>query len=257
MFQRTQGTIRMMDVWAPLVGSDHLHVVTVPPRGSDPRLLWRRFAGVLGVDPDAAPRDPLRGNPSVFGHPTTEFLRRINIELGRVARGDVERLVLNRMRSDLVEQARGEPPVVMPRRGLALAARWNRQVRRAIDQHGVHLVGELSDLPIRRPDKSAPKSPSEPTPEQILAIATVARDRLLTLESVLLAAGAEQGGDESSAAPGRSGSGHGTDREEHAVREVAELVRRCAQLSVRVPGETQLETLFEAPVEAPVAAASD
>jgi len=38
--------------WGNQLPTQRVHVVTVPPRGSDPLLLWRRFAGLCGIDAD-------------------------------------------------------------------------------------------------------------------------------------------------------------------------------------------------------------
>ena len=40
--------------WADLVGPERVHVVTTPPAGGAPDLLWRRFAEAVGFAPEGA-----------------------------------------------------------------------------------------------------------------------------------------------------------------------------------------------------------
>lgn len=57
------------------------HVLTVPRSGSDPGLLWQRFAGILGVDPGSVVPPPVPANESL-GVAEAEILRRLNARLG-------------------------------------------------------------------------------------------------------------------------------------------------------------------------------
>ena len=41
----------VLDRWGEAVPRERVHLVTVPPPGSSPTLLWERFAGVFGIDP--------------------------------------------------------------------------------------------------------------------------------------------------------------------------------------------------------------
>ena len=40
----------VLDRWAESLPRDRVHLVTVPPPGSSPTLLWERFAGLFGID---------------------------------------------------------------------------------------------------------------------------------------------------------------------------------------------------------------
>ncbi len=65
--------------WAEHVPPEQIHLVTVPPPGSPPETLWRRFSGLLGIEVlplvESAPV-----NPSL-GVVETELLRRTNASL--------------------------------------------------------------------------------------------------------------------------------------------------------------------------------
>ena len=67
----------ILDRWGSSLPPEHVHLVTVPPSGSDRGELWRRFShtfGLDGLDLDLAAE---RENPSL-GVPETSLLRTIN-----------------------------------------------------------------------------------------------------------------------------------------------------------------------------------
>ena len=67
----------ILDRWGASLPPSHVHLVTVPPSGSDRGELWRRFSrtfGLDGIDLDLAAE---RENPSL-GVPETSLLRTIN-----------------------------------------------------------------------------------------------------------------------------------------------------------------------------------
>jgi hypothetical protein len=178
IFQRTQGVVRMLDVWVPLVGRKRVHVVTVPPRGSDPDLLWHRFAGVVGVDPSVCSDRTVDSNPSL-GLASTELLRRLNIELGTIDYFDYVRLVKRQLaRGILGSRAPLEVPVRLNRKGRRFAAQWNSRVREAVERHGVRLVGTFDDLPVTHPGPEVPKAMPAPAPAELLEAAATAVDGL-------------------------------------------------------------------------------
>ncbi|HEX5018328.1 MAG TPA: hypothetical protein VFX15_12175 [Actinomycetes bacterium] len=66
--------------WTTGVAPERFHLMTLPPPGSPHDELWWRFAGVVGVDPEAAPDRVVQGNDSL-GMAEAEVLRRVNIAL--------------------------------------------------------------------------------------------------------------------------------------------------------------------------------
>ncbi len=247
VFQRTQGIVRMLGVWEAAVGARRLHVVTVPPRGSDPRLLWDRFAQVIGVDPQVCSREPVSSNVSM-GHASTEMLRQLNLELGDLIQRDYERVVRGPLRPVLGARSSQEEPIRLNRRGAQLAARWNRRVREAIADSGARFVGEESDLPIQPADASLPEALPAPDPQAVLAAAVAARDGLLDLEANLAARVAERAPDRSTYGSSDSSDGpsdgpsHGAPEDSatgqptptldaNPILEAAVLVHRCVDLS--------------------------
>lgn len=218
VFRRAQDIPRMLDVWVPQVGADRVHVVTVPPRGTDPMLLWRRFAEAVGVDPSVCAPAPIEHNPSL-GHPSAELLRRIHVGLGgSLPKESVAAVVRDVLARDLERRAGQEPPVRLGPDGLAFATRWNQRVRDAVRASGVRVVGSLDDLPTSLPPGRAP--PESPTADQLLAAAVDARASLLRLAAPSDEHSAPDRPDRWSAAP---------DPVAAAVAELTDLVRRCAR----------------------------
>ena len=67
----------ILDRWGQDLDPAHVHVVTVPPPGGAPELLWKRFSQALGLDGIDLDLEGERQNPSL-GVPETTLLRRIN-----------------------------------------------------------------------------------------------------------------------------------------------------------------------------------
>lgn len=187
LLQRTQGVPRMLDVWAPLVGAERTHVVTVPPKGSDPTLLWTRFASVLGIDP-ALCEPPSSYVHTSLGHESTEFLRLLNVALGEEARSRTVRQVKRALVRHLLERAEVETPIRLHRRGVALSSKWNRRVREAIVDSAAEVVGDLDDLWDGPPPPDTPADLFEP-PEPVLKVVAESARVFLEAHKALLLSG--------------------------------------------------------------------
>lgn len=80
-FWHVQDPVGVLSRWGADLPRDHVHLVTVPPKGSDPTLLWSRFTQILGIDPNGCDLDIGRSNESL-GVAQAEVLRRMNVALG-------------------------------------------------------------------------------------------------------------------------------------------------------------------------------
>ena len=67
----------ILDRWGHDLPPEHVHVVTVPPAGGSPELLWKRFVEAFGLDGIDLQLDGERTNPSL-GSAETTLIRRIN-----------------------------------------------------------------------------------------------------------------------------------------------------------------------------------
>jgi hypothetical protein len=183
-FLRAQAIPRMLDAWLTAVPAERVHVVTVPPTGSDPALLWQRFARVLGVDPAVCSTAAPHANPSL-GHASAELMRRISVRLGTLPKRQFRPTLKDQLAAViLAERAGSERPVELDRATTRFAARWNMRVREAVAASGAEVVGDLDELPVELPPAGSPPPPPslpEPTDEEVLAAARTARDGLVGL----------------------------------------------------------------------------
>jgi hypothetical protein len=77
---RTLDLRLVLERWAPTVPAERVHVLPLPPPGSPRELLWQRFAGLVGLEPDSFDLSPTFPNESM-GVAEAETLRRINDHL--------------------------------------------------------------------------------------------------------------------------------------------------------------------------------
>jgi hypothetical protein len=143
-FWRHQGLATMARRWAGVVGTENVVLVTAPPKGAPSRLLWDRYAGVVGIDPDSCSLE-VPANPSL-GLASTLVLRRLNEELHSepLARGAYHQKVKRVLAKNGMARHRREEPVL----GLDEPWVYERSEREvaALRKLGCPVVGDLADL---------------------------------------------------------------------------------------------------------------
>ncbi|MGY2875946.1 hypothetical protein ACVW00_003136 [Marmoricola sp. URHA0025 HA25] len=77
---RTLDVRLVLERWAATVPPERVHLLPLPPPGAPRELLWQRFAGLVGLDPDAFDLSPTFPNESM-GVAEAETLRRVNLHL--------------------------------------------------------------------------------------------------------------------------------------------------------------------------------
>lgn len=164
-FWAHQTPLPILQRWGAGLPVEQRHLITVPPPGSDPELLWARFAEVVGIPVEICRTEVENGNANTsLGAEETELLRRVNIALGDAYP----------LRTPYVEVVHRNlvSPVLMrrPRRGRfgipAEHAEWfDAAGHRMVDElkaYPCHVVGDLDDLlpadvPVSRsPDSRSP-----------------------------------------------------------------------------------------------------
>jgi len=173
---RTLDTAHVLQRWSADLAPSQVHIITVPGRGSPPDELWRRFAGVLGVDPGVV--DATRAQPNdSLGLVETELLRMLNTRLSReqMSAERTARWVRGYLARDVLVphgRERFVPPADQ-RAGL------RRRAERIVDdlaEAGYSVVGELADL--LPSDDSGKRSPEDVTTAELL---DAAADTIVTL----------------------------------------------------------------------------
>ncbi len=172
----------VLDRWASAVPRERVHLVTVPPPGARPTLLWERFAGVFGIDPDLSPTE--RANASL-GVPESTTVRRLNTRLNNVLDGYgyrrfVREIVVHQHLALRQDSAR----LSLPPDAHAWAADLARSWVSELALRGYDVVGDLDDLI----PSAAPPPFVDPDTVDEHEVAEVALDALavMTIEAARL-----------------------------------------------------------------------
>lgn len=145
-FWQVQDFASVVERWRGDLPADRVHVVTVPPSGSPPGLLWERFAGLLGLDPSAYDTDSSRSNTSL-GVEQAELLRRINGGLGDrlPIPGPYPAVVKDLLAHRLLTARRGTPLRLTPS-DVDFAVDESRAIAARLEAMGVDVVGDLREI---------------------------------------------------------------------------------------------------------------
>jgi hypothetical protein len=136
----------ILDRWGRDLPPAHVHVVTVPPVGGSPDLLWKRFVEAFGLDGIDLQLDGERINPSL-GSAETTLIRRIN----RAANEQLEPAYYRPLVRELVAHQTLSRRTATPRLALppdahpwalALEEAWIAEIR----ARGYDVIGDLDDL---------------------------------------------------------------------------------------------------------------
>lgn len=137
----------VLDRWTSSLPPQHVHVVTVPPAGSDPDVLWQRFCSVIDVAPERFTMPQTRRNASL-GAVEAELVRRLNPKLRRPlgkAGAPHYRWVRRYLAEDLLVSRQGRRFGVPAADAEALRQR-SAGALDYISERGLDVVGDLEDL---------------------------------------------------------------------------------------------------------------
>jgi hypothetical protein len=181
-FWQVHDTLDILRRWAHGLPPSSVHVVTVPPPGSPPDLLWRRFASVIGLDEAAVDLSAARPNTSL-GLPEAELLRRLNLVMDRDRVPDWFYAV--HIKEALAHQVLAGRPAALRPRLTPAQDQWARgraeKLVAGLQESGYDIVGSLDDLV---PPAAAPaeRRPGAPPLEQVLDAAVDALAAVLDAE---------------------------------------------------------------------------
>ena len=168
--------------WAGSIPPERVHVVTVPPPGAPPLLLWQRFAGLFGIDADRfGPTN--RANASL-GVPESAMVRRLNKRLNDVLPNHHYRSLV---REFLVHQnlsgRNASPRLALPPAVHSWATDLNRAWVEELSRRGYDVVGDLEELV---PGEPRPYVDPDACDEQQVAEAALDALALMTREAARL-----------------------------------------------------------------------
>jgi len=136
----------ILERWGHDLPPEHVHVVTVPPAGGSPELLWKRFVEAFGLDGIDLQLDGERVNPSL-GSAETTLIRRINRAANEALEPAYYRpLVRELVAHQTLSRRRKTPRLALPPDvhpwATALQQSWTDEIRR----RGYDVIGDLDDL---------------------------------------------------------------------------------------------------------------
>jgi hypothetical protein len=175
-FWNGQDPVRVLDRWAGGLPPDRVHLVTVPPPGSDPRLLWTRFASVLGVDPEAYPSVPTRANTSL-GVAETEAVRRINAQVSQAPWQFYSKHIKRGIAEGVLAGRSDSARLLLPEELLPLVEQRTKRIVDTLTSRRYDVVGDLDDLLPPRDGRGVGSVP-EPDLERLAEASAVAADYL-------------------------------------------------------------------------------
>ncbi|MGH3319966.1 MAG: hypothetical protein ACRDN9_07265 [Streptosporangiaceae bacterium] len=170
---RTYDISGVLGRWAIDLPPERVHVVTVPQKSASPGVLWERFAGLCGIDPDSCDLSAASPNQSL-GVAQAELLRRVNFKIAPPIRGPrelapwIRDFLAHRILAGRPGQRFGLPQEVTP----ALRERARRAAD-GVSAAGYDVVGDLAEL---IPPEDQPKfpQPDAVTDAELLEVATQA-----------------------------------------------------------------------------------
>ena len=146
-FWAQQDVPQILRKWADHVPWERIHLVTVPPKGSHPDLLWQRFCQVVGID-GAQFDEPQRDNESL-GVVSSELMHRINLTALRqqVPHEKYQRVLHTKLADAVLAPRRdSEEPIAVT----ADLDTWIRDRAEVLVEQlrglPIDLVGDLADL---------------------------------------------------------------------------------------------------------------
>src|SRR5690349_9198080 len=168
----------ILDRWGQDLPPEHVHVVTVPPPGGAPELLWKRFSQAFGLDGIDLDLEGERHNPSM-GVPETTLLRRINRRANaELAPADYRPLVRELLAHQTLSRRTRSPRLALPPDMHPWVHELSQSWIAEIERRGYDVVGDLGDL-VGAPPVSEYADPDRPRERQVAAAAVDAVTALL------------------------------------------------------------------------------
>ncbi len=172
-FWRQQDLGAILRRWGKVVPEERMHVLTLPPPGADPELLWQRFAQVIGIE--AADYDiPPKGKNVSLGVVSAELMRRINtLAQERGLRWNASEFLVKQVLGKRVLTRRGkqEPSLALPAAFYPWAIEESKRIADEVAQSGARVWGDLAELIPDEANARATTSPSEISDRELLAAA--------------------------------------------------------------------------------------
>ena len=145
-FWASQDAAMLVRRWAEAVGPSNVWLVTVPPRGSDPDLLWSRFADAAQLPAMRYSKPTEESNPSL-GVGEAELLRRLNPRLTeQMDWPSYDRFIKRRLSGSVLAARQDFGRLTLTDDWVARLHDISATIKAVLAESGVHIVGDLDDL---------------------------------------------------------------------------------------------------------------
>lgn len=173
-FWRVEDIPDVLARWGSCVPPERVHLVPVPQHGSNPEALWRRFASVIGLSPDAVDTSVVHHPNTALGVAEVELVRRVNCRRGSdLTQAEYEHAVKGLLAHDLLAGRGGSRRFGLPDRLFDDVLARSRTWVQRLDEAGYHVVGDLGELLPVRP--AAPVAdPDSATDAEVAQVAVFA-----------------------------------------------------------------------------------
>jgi hypothetical protein len=166
LFWEYQDIPRILRTWGAELPADRVHLITVPRRGA-PDVFWRRFAGVLGLDPGLLPSLPTRN--SSLNLAGGELLRRLNLALDEnVSWPRYAAVVKDQVAADILG---GRGGMTLPAQDRDWVCERAERMIKELAVERYHVLGDLADL---LPASTGPVASPNPSDADVLDAALTA-----------------------------------------------------------------------------------
>jgi hypothetical protein len=178
-FWSVHDILDVLDRWGSDLPRDHVHVVTVPPSGADAGLLWRRFAGLVGIDAERYDTEVARSNASL-GSAEVGLVRRVNAALGdQLPNKQRLRYVKDLLAQRILVAGPNRHKIIAPPDRYAWTHARAEEFIAGIRAGGYDVVGDLEELrPLAPPDEQTYLHPDDVPESEVISVAVEAIARL-------------------------------------------------------------------------------
>ncbi len=159
--------------WSSGLPPEHVHLVTVPPAGAPPDLLWGRFCDLFGIDPEWCSEGSDRRNSSL-GAAETRLLRDVNRRVkGHLTNPQYRSLVRELLAHNVLAQREESSRVMVNGRTRLMARELTERWIREVTVAGYDVIGDLDEVRLVVPDAAEgseavdPPDPDNPSTREV------------------------------------------------------------------------------------------
>lgn len=144
-FWLRQDVLALIDRWLPHIPADRIVVITVPPPGAEPEVLWNRFAAACNLDATGFDLTVTTPNESL-GAVQAEVLRRLNLVLAESLERPYSTMVRTLVANKILATQTAYAPFRVDEESHAWALGHSRGVAAGLVERGVRVIGSLDDV---------------------------------------------------------------------------------------------------------------